>query len=110
MAGRIKKYTITQNLATAGVNVSYSPGTQYILRAIYIHLSGNSSDTFTVTLDNSEGANFDTVLTSQTLNAAANAVLTYGDNYILLAEDNIKITSTNAASVAAYITIVTEEA
>lgn len=110
MAGRIKKHLITQNLATAGVNASVSLKTQYILRAIYIHLSGNSSDTFTVTLDSSEGSNFDTVISALTLNNAANAVLGFGDAYLFLAEDQIKITSTNVAAVTAYITIVTEEA
>ena len=79
------------------------------LLSIQIHLSGASSDTFTLTTDHPLGANYDTVIASETLSSATDKVFVFGDGYEFPGELPLLFTSTHAADVTAYYTILYKE-
>ena len=106
--GVIKKHHFSQNLASAAISESISFGQPFKLRSIEFKFSASLTDTITITKDNEAGANYDAVLSTLAYSGAATGYNTYGDNYIFLDGDVLKITSTSATTAIVYGTIIVE--
>ena len=109
MAGLLKQYTYSQNLATAGMTVSFSPGFSYELIAILFKTAGAATETATITYDNPAGTTYDTVIGTKTMTTATSMMFQLTAPFIVPEQAALTITTTNATSTVLYVTVMVKE-
>lgn len=80
-----------------------APGFPFRLEHITIHYSAShdfSVNNLTVTLDAVDGANYDTILASETGGAVTDTVFAFGPGYVFKTGDQIKLAANMGAHIA----------
>jgi len=97
MARQIVKQTGSQDLSAGALSLTAIASVQMELALITCKASEGITETVTVTIDQSEGSDYDVKLDSQGLNSEQDYIYkSNGDKIILNAGDGIKLACTNA--------------
>ncbi len=97
--------TDSQNLASAALSTTTTFNRKWQLLSIFIHFSAVCSQTLTVTFDSKDGANYDTVLSTQVLVAATDVYIQGESTDIFWKGDELTISITTGGAAIAYVTI-----
>ena len=102
--------TTSQDLSLGALSYTTDYGRRFKIEGIYFKSSVAITETITITLDSKNGANYDSVLRSKTLNAESSYVFIPGGENNFYAGDEIKIQCTNANLTGiVYVTIKSSE-
>lgn len=109
--GTITKKTSSKDLSTSTA-LSYTTNfakTTKILGVMF-HFSAATSETVTISVDNSVGSNYDTLVKSQALTSATDYFWQPDNEFIISSADEIKVTCTcaNYANTV-YVTVLGED-
>ena len=108
MGGQLRSKTFTQALTAAALAESFSIGTgrRCIITQVLFHSSVLITETFSLTHDSKEGANYDTLLVSTDLVAAQDYVFRPEGEVCLESGDALSIGCTDANSLGiVYVTV-----
>ena len=106
MIGRPRKVTFSQALTSAALNQSTTYENLVRITAIYIKASVAITETITITLVSPDGANYDCILDTKTLNSESSYIFHPSWNVIIFPGSSIKVQCTNANSTGTvYVTI-----
>ena len=98
----------SQDLSAGALNYTTNFAAKTKVLQVFLHASTNISETVTISFNSTTGANYDTVIKSETLSSAAN-VAWIPDNFVLLSGDEVTVTCTNGGGTGTvYVTIVGE--
>ncbi len=91
--------TVSQNLTANPLSYTTSIGRRWKPERLHIHADVAITETITITLDSMQGANYDVVLHTYTLDAEQDWTYDFSRDLKLYAGDEIKIQCTNANGV-----------
>ena len=98
----------SQDLSAGALNYTTNFAAKTKVLQVFLHASTNISETVTISFNSTTGANYDTVIKSETLSSAAN-IAWIPDNFVLLSGDEVTVTCTNGGGTGTvYVTIVGE--
>lgn len=99
----------SQNLASGALVYTSNFAHKVKIAGVYIHASGAITETITIKLNSGQGANYDTIVASQSLSAETNYTFS-PSNLLLTATDELDITCTNAnLTGTVYVLVKAEE-
>ena len=106
---QLLRYETSQNLANASLSATTDFGTNWMLRSVYVHVSGNITETVTLTFKSRTSANYNTTITAVSLSTQANTFLAAGSGYVFQTDDELTITCTSANHTGTiYVTVLGE--
>lgn len=95
----------SQDLAAAALSTITTFDRKWRLLSVFIHFSAVCSQTLTITFNSKDGANYDTVLSTQVLVAATDVYIQGESTDIFWKGDELEITITTGGAAIAYVTI-----
>ena len=98
----------SQDLSAGALNYTTDFAAKTKVLQVLLHASTTISETVNISFNSTTGANYDTVIKSETLSSAAN-IAWIPDNFVLLSGDEVTVTCTNGGGTGTvYVTIVGE--
>lgn len=105
----ITETTATQDLSAAALSATTSIGADFRLNYITLHFSAATTETVTITVDSLTGANYDTILVSESLAAATDMTWVPDGALDFKSGNEIKVECTdNGGANTVYVVVSTE--
>lgn len=109
VATTIVRKETSQDLSSAVLSYTTNFAAKTRIKSIMLHASGNITETVAFTFDSKTGANYDTVLISESLSAEANVLYIPDSDLVLESGDEILVACTNDGGVnVVYATVLGE--